>query len=420
MTFDASGPTLDGPLGLAMTTTEMMMVAPKIVVALFVLAFGACVGSFLNVVAYRLPAGRSVVSPPSRCPACAGRLGWKENLPILGWVLLRGRCSRCRSRISPSYPAVELFVGILFAAVYLSLYLGDSGAWYEAIGGAWWRRLGLAGTWPAFIVVLTLFGSLVAATLVDAKTYLIPAAITNVLVVVATVGWGIQACFSNERWGAAVGGFPIAPATPAVALVVLGSMLGLLFSMVLIWTGKLGRSFMDYEDYVQEGDVLAEYPHARREMARELLFLGAPCLGGLVAAAAGVAFGASWSGSSPPTLWSVLAGVGLGWIVGGGLVWGVRILGTLAFGREAMGMGDVHLLAAIGAALGWADPIRIFFLAPFLALAWIAGGRVASLFRRSSGRELPYGPHLAAATVAVWFGRPVVDWFEASVLLPPP
>ena len=73
-----------------------------------------------------------------------------------------------------------------------------------------------------------------------------------------------------------------------------------------------------------------------------------------------------------------------------------------------------------GAALGWEDPIRIFFIAPFLALGWVFIGRVVSLLRRKAGKELPYGPHLAAATVVVWFGRPLIDWFESSVLLPPP
>ena len=109
----------------------------------------------------------------------------------------------------------------------------------------------------------------------------------------------------------------------------------------------------------------------------------------------------------------------LGWFVGGGLVWGVRILGTLGFGREAMGMGDVHLLAAIGAALGWMDPIRIFFLAPFLALAWIAVSRLVATLVRREGRELPYGPHLAAATMLVVFARPFVDELQRALFHPP-
>ncbi|MEE2973462.1 MAG: prepilin peptidase, partial [Planctomycetota bacterium] len=102
--------------------------APKLVSSLFLFAFGAAVGSFLNVVVYRLPAGRSVVSPPSRCPRCGGLLSWYENLPILGWILLRGRCRRCRNPISLQYPLVESIMGLLFAGTYLLLYVPDLGA----------------------------------------------------------------------------------------------------------------------------------------------------------------------------------------------------------------------------------------------------------------------------------------------------
>ena len=122
---------------------------------------------------------------------------------------------------------------------------------------------------------------------------------------------------------------------------------------------------------------------------------------------------------SPPPLVGFLASAGLGFLVGGGIVWAVRILGTLAFGREAMGMGDVHLLAAVGAALGWADPIRVFFIAPFLALAWIAGGRILSMFRKGTGSELPYGPHLAMATILVVYARPWLELAEQALLRPP-
>jgi leader peptidase (prepilin peptidase)/N-methyltransferase len=123
--------------------------------------------------------------------------------------------------------------------------------------------------------------------------------------------------------------------------------------------------------------------------------------------------------TTPPRFIEFLASSGLGFLVGGGLVWLIRILGTLAFGREAMGMGDVHLLAAIGAALGWIDPIRIFFIAPFLALGWLAGGRILSLFKGGQGRELPYGPHLAAATILVVYARPWLDELQRGLFMPP-
>ena len=87
----------------------------------------------------------------------------------------------------------------------------------------------------------------------------------------------------------------------------------------------------------------------------------------------------------------------LGWLVGGAIVWGVRIFGTLAFGREAMGLGDVHLLASMGAAFGWFDPLLAFFIAPFFGLIWILIGQFGSRVFKGLGHQLPYGPHLAIA-----------------------
>lgn len=88
------------------------------VICLIVLAFGAAFGSFLNVVVYRLPAKLSLLWPPSRCPVCLHKLGKRENIPIFGWLLLKGRCRHCRSRISKRYPIVEAITGGLFLLVF--------------------------------------------------------------------------------------------------------------------------------------------------------------------------------------------------------------------------------------------------------------------------------------------------------------
>src|SRR5438132_11040791 len=69
--------------------------------------FGLAIGSFLNVVIYRVPAGESIVSPPSRCPGCGNQIRNRHNVPVLGWLLLRGRCADCTAPISPRYPLVE-------------------------------------------------------------------------------------------------------------------------------------------------------------------------------------------------------------------------------------------------------------------------------------------------------------------------
>jgi leader peptidase (prepilin peptidase)/N-methyltransferase len=89
-------------------------------VSVIVFILGASIGSFLNVVIYRLPEGLSLLHPPSRCPKCGHRLKAYDNVPILGWLWLKGKCRYCRTAIAPRYPIVEAFTGILFLAVFLS------------------------------------------------------------------------------------------------------------------------------------------------------------------------------------------------------------------------------------------------------------------------------------------------------------
>jgi leader peptidase (prepilin peptidase) / N-methyltransferase len=79
--------------------------------------FGAVIGSFLNVVAHRVPLGESLVSPPSRCPECEAPVKPYDNIPVVSWLLLRGRCRNCGTPISPRYPLVELATALVFAAV---------------------------------------------------------------------------------------------------------------------------------------------------------------------------------------------------------------------------------------------------------------------------------------------------------------
>jgi len=89
-------------------------VTPLIAAAPVIFFVGLCVGSFLNVVIARVPAGRSIVSPRSACPRCATPIAWYDNIPLLSFVLLRARCRKCREPISWRYPAVELATGLLF------------------------------------------------------------------------------------------------------------------------------------------------------------------------------------------------------------------------------------------------------------------------------------------------------------------
>lgn len=110
--------------------------------AWLVAVVGACVGSFLNVVAWRLPREESIVLPPSHCPRCGSRLRWFENLPVLGWLWLRGRCGHCGAAIAIRYPLMELLTaGLWVAALQAALAGAPAGlgpeprGWLLAIGG---------------------------------------------------------------------------------------------------------------------------------------------------------------------------------------------------------------------------------------------------------------------------------------------
>ena len=87
------------------------------VLAIYVTMLGTAVGSFLNVCIHRLPLGLSLAWPASHCPSCRAPVKPYDNIPILSYLWLRGRCAGCKTRISARYPAIELFTGVLFALV---------------------------------------------------------------------------------------------------------------------------------------------------------------------------------------------------------------------------------------------------------------------------------------------------------------
>src|SRR5439155_576875 len=97
---------------------RMITLLPPDVALAFAAAFGAVAGSFLNVIIYRLPLGKSVVWPSSACPHCGRELSWYENIPVTSWLALRARCRTCRAPISARYPFVEALTALMFAAAW--------------------------------------------------------------------------------------------------------------------------------------------------------------------------------------------------------------------------------------------------------------------------------------------------------------
>jgi leader peptidase (prepilin peptidase) / N-methyltransferase len=137
------------------------------------LVLGLLIGSFLNVVIWRVPRGQSVVRPASRCPACDAPIGPRDNVPVLSWLLLRARCRSCGAHISARYPAIELATGLVFAAMAIRLgfdpalpaflYLGAVGVALAMIDVDV-KRLPDVIVLPSYVVSVVLLG---VATLVD-------------------------------------------------------------------------------------------------------------------------------------------------------------------------------------------------------------------------------------------------------------
>lgn len=173
------------------------------------LVLGASVGSFLNVVIYRLPAGLSLVSPPSRCPRCFHPLSWFENVPIAGWLGLRGRCRHCRAAIAMRYPLVEAAMAILFLVI-----LGRFGATGTTVG--YWA-------FSAFLLALAL---------IDADTKTLPNRLTQPLLILGLLFQGLTA-----------GG-------PGLVAAALGAVVGLwcFDAIALIGSWVFGRTAMGAGD----------------------------------------------------------------------------------------------------------------------------------------------------------------------------
>jgi len=97
-----------------------------VIIALFVFIFGIMIGSFLNVVIYRIPNGENIAFPASKCQSCQTPLKWYHNIPIFSWLFLRGKCAFCKTDISKQYPIVEFLTGLIFVLLYFKLGL----VWY--------------------------------------------------------------------------------------------------------------------------------------------------------------------------------------------------------------------------------------------------------------------------------------------------
>jgi leader peptidase (prepilin peptidase)/N-methyltransferase len=357
----------------------------------FIFGFGCCIGSFLNVVIYRLPRDKSLITPPSACPACGKHIRFYDNIPLVSWLLLGRKCRYCKAPVSTRYFIIELLTGLLFLGLFI-LYVRTN------------LRTGmplfLQGGWFIYLLHIILLAAFIAASAIDLELWVIPLSIC----------WFVTAA---GLLGSAIGGYVIDPAvinryallpsaSAGTGSLAAGAAIGLAISWVFLATGLIKRSYEsdDSQNSTEQPENLTEQQFNHRlEACREIIFL----LPIIICSAAAywiirevAPLSTWWIDFSQHSVVAGLLGSLWGYFVGCGIVWATRILGTLAFGKEAMGLGDVHLMGAAGVVIGPIFVVVAFFIAPFFGLAW-AGSQM--FFKKT--RQIPYGPFLSLGILAV-------------------
>jgi len=373
----------------------------------FIFAFGCCIGSFLNVVIYRLPRDQSLVKPPSACPACGRHIRFYDNIPLISWLLLGAKCRYCKAPISPRYFVIELLTGLVFTALFTVYFRTSLRAGMP---------LFLDGGWFIYLISLIFSAALIAASTIDLQLWVIPVSICWFVTIVGLIGSALAAYIIDP---ALIRGYAFFPTTSTfffkedtIASLASGAAIGLAITWPLLATGLIKRSYESDEPNNSESEPISsttEYlPQAtthkspinhRLEMSKEVIFLLPIIICSLAVfyiIRKNPTIHSCWLNVSQHPAIAGLLGSLWGYFVGCGIVWATRILGTLGFGKEAMGLGDVHLLGAAGAVVGWGPVVIAFFIAPFFGLAWAS---LQMFFKKS--RQIPYGPFLSLAVFTV-------------------
>ncbi|MBI4600625.1 MAG: prepilin peptidase [Planctomycetes bacterium] len=346
------------------------------VFTVFTALLGAAVGSFLNVCIYRLPREGLSVSRPARsfCPACGSPIRWHDNIPIMSWLLLGARCRDCRAPIPARYVLVELLTALLFAAVALRYLVPGSPGSFVPL---------------AFVAVATLVAAAIVGSFIDLELRIIPDEVTvrgMMLAPLAALAAPEVHRLTPEssvprllsvlapEIAEVSGALPAAlreGAGPWTAAALAAAALGTagLWAFVLPSRTRHGATPRPLRDGLLAG-VLSAFAGG----------MGVLCLlrPDLLATGRVQAFWAST----------------LGMLAGSGLVFTVGFVGSKAFRKPAMGLGDVKLMGLFGAFTGWAGVLESFFIACVLGSA--VGIYCLLRFR---SRYIPFGPFLTAGAL---------------------
>lgn len=202
-----------------LSSFETLTGAPEILAYVFVFVIGAVVGSFLNVVIHRVPNEESIVFPNSACPKCKTPIKPYDNIPILSWLILGGKCRACKAPISMRYPAVELLTAIVFATVYWQI-----------------------GMTPFLPVVLIFAAALISLVFIDAEHMILPNVITYPLLVLALIVRITFPIFFAENYFSDTTFWPATyfAGQPAWVVSLIGAIVGALAGGGFLWlVGKV-------------------------------------------------------------------------------------------------------------------------------------------------------------------------------------
>ena len=368
---------------------------------------GAGIGSFLNVVIYRLPLGISVNNPRrSFCPSCKYQIPMWQNIPLLSWLLLRGKCAKCGGGISIRYFLVELLTGVMFYLVFLKI----SGEY--AAGGNPWPMMKI---WGPHVLCLWVFMSLlISGTFIDIDHFILPHTITiGGAVVGVLASWWVPALMEQTTH------------TRGLLFSLGSAALGLGGLWLVVELGKLafGRKkfvFAKEESWevTQPNDSeppVVTFGEHKYDWAD--LFMRATDR--MVVSCSSLQVNDRSFGAVTTELWMEKLKVRDGTKLEEFSLEGVTTLKAkitqVVIPREAMGFGDVLFLMMIGAFTGWQAVL-------FTILAASVLGTVFAVIHRLTGKaewgaKIPFGPYLAmGAALWVFYGPQFVTWYVSKTM----
>ena len=368
----------------------------EILFAVFAFVLGTCIGSFLNVCIYRMPLGLSVNEPKrSFCPSCKYQIPLHHNIPLVTWLVLRGKCANCGARISFRYFGVELFTGVLFLAVWLKVWAWGAPGWPPQ---AWVLAL-------PYWIMAALF---VVATFIDFEHFIIPDEIT----IGGTVA-GVLLSFAiptlqGEESNVAGGLWSL-----------VGAAVGFGTLWMVVWLGKMafGKKRLVFD----KAEALS---WTRREEEADFIVGEEKMLWSdfFYRGNEQVLLQCAWIEIDGERFENVAVRCECDWLHLAERHWELVKVDVIrgevtevGFPREAMGFGDVKFIAAIGAFLGW--KAVVFTILSASTIGALVGLATIVVGRREWSTKIPFGPYLAlGALIWLFAGPELVHWYWSLTL----